>query len=44
MHGSDDGLVPVKASENLHNECISEDKTFEVSSYPYDTVHNLYHT
>ena len=31
IHGSDDGLVPIVASENLHNDCSSEDKTFEVS-------------
>lgn len=35
IHGSDDGLVPIVASEILSNESSSEDKKFEVICYNF---------
>ena len=33
IHGTDDGIVPIKASEFIYDNIASSDKTFEVSQY-----------
>lgn len=33
IHGTDDGIVPITASEFIFNNIASSDKTFEVSQH-----------